>query len=196
MQVIGRHPQRAPDRATVHYERHRPEQTTLYRLANHVRGLRRQLPAGGLDNFDPRSDLYDTNKLIVLHDESGAATRAFRAAPVQGLQWTRVTVDAAQASVGTSKALPAARLSRSLLWGGIGGGTAGAVPPRRMHHSRDSSIATSGVDESRTSALEISRNGTLPEILSNSGVFSLTYADPSPVMFTERTARPSWLSLM
>ena len=32
MQAIGRQPQRAPVGATVHYERHRPEQTTLYRL--------------------------------------------------------------------------------------------------------------------------------------------------------------------
>ena len=32
MQAVGRHPQRTPDGAPVHYERHRPEQTTLYRL--------------------------------------------------------------------------------------------------------------------------------------------------------------------
>ena len=32
MQAIGRQPRRAPDGAPVHYERHRPEQTTLYRL--------------------------------------------------------------------------------------------------------------------------------------------------------------------
>ena len=32
MQAIGRQPQRAPDGAPVHYERHRPEQTTLYSL--------------------------------------------------------------------------------------------------------------------------------------------------------------------
>ena len=32
MQATGRQPQRAPDGAPVHYERHRPEQTTLYRL--------------------------------------------------------------------------------------------------------------------------------------------------------------------
>ena len=31
MQLIGRQPNRAPG-ARVHYERHRPEQTTLYRL--------------------------------------------------------------------------------------------------------------------------------------------------------------------
>lgn len=30
--VIGRQPQRAPDGAPVRYERHRPKQTTLYRL--------------------------------------------------------------------------------------------------------------------------------------------------------------------
>ena len=32
MQTIGRQAQRTPDGAPVHYERHRPEQTTLYRL--------------------------------------------------------------------------------------------------------------------------------------------------------------------
>ena len=32
MQAIGRQPQRAPDGAPVHYERHRPDQTTLYHL--------------------------------------------------------------------------------------------------------------------------------------------------------------------
>ena len=32
MQAINRQPQRAPDGAPVHYERHRPEQTTQYRL--------------------------------------------------------------------------------------------------------------------------------------------------------------------
>ena len=32
MQAVGRPPQRAPDGAPLHYERPRPEQTTLYRL--------------------------------------------------------------------------------------------------------------------------------------------------------------------
>lgn len=32
MQAIGRQPQRVPDGAPVHHERHRPEQTTLYHL--------------------------------------------------------------------------------------------------------------------------------------------------------------------
>ena len=31
VQAIGRRPQQAPDGALVHYERHRPEQTTVYR---------------------------------------------------------------------------------------------------------------------------------------------------------------------
>ena len=35
MQAIGRQPQRAPDGARLHYERHRTEQTTLYRLVQH-----------------------------------------------------------------------------------------------------------------------------------------------------------------
>ncbi|MBL8323700.1 MAG: hypothetical protein JNJ89_01960 [Rubrivivax sp.] len=39
MQAIGRQPcagQRAPDGAPVHYERHRPEQTTLYHPSQHA----------------------------------------------------------------------------------------------------------------------------------------------------------------
>ena len=32
VQAIGRQPQRAPDGAPLHYERHRPEQTALYCL--------------------------------------------------------------------------------------------------------------------------------------------------------------------
>jgi hypothetical protein len=32
VQAIGRQPKRTPDRAPVHYERDRPELTTLYRL--------------------------------------------------------------------------------------------------------------------------------------------------------------------
>jgi hypothetical protein len=34
VQAIGRQPKRAPDVAPVHYQRHRPEQTTLYRLVH------------------------------------------------------------------------------------------------------------------------------------------------------------------
>jgi hypothetical protein len=35
VQAIGRQPQRVPDDASVHYKRHRPEQTTLHRLLQH-----------------------------------------------------------------------------------------------------------------------------------------------------------------
>jgi hypothetical protein len=34
VQAIGRQPQRAPDGTPVHYDRHHPEQTTLYRLVS------------------------------------------------------------------------------------------------------------------------------------------------------------------
>jgi len=36
VQAINRQPRRVPDGAPVHYERHRPEQTTLYRLVQHA----------------------------------------------------------------------------------------------------------------------------------------------------------------
>jgi len=39
VQAIGRQPQRAPDGAPVHYERHRPENTTLYRLVQQRVGM-------------------------------------------------------------------------------------------------------------------------------------------------------------
>ena len=40
MQAVGRPPQRAPDGAPLHYERHRPEQTTLYRIVQqHAAGF-------------------------------------------------------------------------------------------------------------------------------------------------------------
>ena len=42
MQAIGRQPNppiRAPDGTPVHYERHRPEQTTLYRLVQRHAGI-------------------------------------------------------------------------------------------------------------------------------------------------------------
>ena len=34
MQPLGRQPQEAPDGAPLHYERHHPKQTTLYRLVH------------------------------------------------------------------------------------------------------------------------------------------------------------------
>jgi len=62
VQAIGRQPQRAPDGAPLHYERHRPEQTTLYRL------LQRHAMA-----------LEDTILwLSPLHQKDGDATRLSR----------------------------------------------------------------------------------------------------------------------
>ena len=47
MQAIGRQPHRAPDSAPVYYERHRPEQTTLYRLVQqHAATFIEQVEAG------------------------------------------------------------------------------------------------------------------------------------------------------
>jgi hypothetical protein len=40
VQAVGRQPQRAPDGAPIHYERHRAEQTTLYCLVQqHAAGF-------------------------------------------------------------------------------------------------------------------------------------------------------------
>ena len=62
MQAIGRQPHRAPDGAPVHYERHRPEQTTLYRLVQQHAAIfiaqaeaaaGADLPQFVKDEFDP-----------------------------------------------------------------------------------------------------------------------------------------------
>ena len=74
MQATGRQPQRAPDGAPVHCERHRPEQTTLYRLVQqHAATFFAQAEAGAdlpqfvKDGFDaslecghPRERLHGT----------------------------------------------------------------------------------------------------------------------------------------
>ncbi len=53
MLAIGRQPQRAPDGAPLHYERHRPEQTTLYRLVQqHEASTGADLPRFVKDEFD------------------------------------------------------------------------------------------------------------------------------------------------
>jgi phosphatidylserine/phosphatidylglycerophosphate/cardiolipin synthase-like enzyme len=45
----------------------------------------------GSYNMDPRSEMFDTNNLIVLRDKDGLATAAFRDTRVNGLAWTRLT---------------------------------------------------------------------------------------------------------
>ena len=49
----------------------------------------------GSYNMDPRSEQYDTNNLIVLHDASGTATQAFRQACIVPTHWTPLTPAAA-----------------------------------------------------------------------------------------------------
>jgi len=60
VQPTGRQPQRAPDGARVHYERHRPEQTTLYRLAQQHAAtfFAKTEAAAGADL--PQKDKFDT----------------------------------------------------------------------------------------------------------------------------------------
>ena len=55
MQAIGRQPQRAPHGVPIHYERHRPEQTTLYRLVLRL-ALQQRLPiiAANVSRADAR----------------------------------------------------------------------------------------------------------------------------------------------
>ena len=51
----------------------------------------------GSYNLDPRSELYDSNNLLALHDPSGRTTAAFRAVRVDCGCWTPLTLEAAQA---------------------------------------------------------------------------------------------------
>nr|AEQ20332.1 phosphatidylserine/phosphatidylglycerophosphate/cardiolipin synthase [uncultured bacterium EC5] len=69
----------------------------------------------GSYNMDPRSELYDTNNLLVLEDASGEATAAFRSARISALKWSRLTVDEAQRLAGESKPASTARLTSGLL---------------------------------------------------------------------------------
>lgn len=69
----------------------------------------------GSYNMDPRSELYDTNNLIVLHDPSGAATAVFRQKRITDLKWTRLTAGMVSQWANQVKASPADRLTQSLL---------------------------------------------------------------------------------
>lgn len=50
----------------------------------------------GSYNLDPRSELYDTNNLVVLKDSHGLACQALRGAMVKGLSWRRLTLQRAR----------------------------------------------------------------------------------------------------
>ncbi len=69
----------------------------------------------GSYNFDPRSELYDTNNLIVLQDSSGAATAAFRRTRIHSLRWILLTPDLVRQFAAETSKSPAARLADSLL---------------------------------------------------------------------------------
>ena len=64
----------------------------------------------GSYHMDPRSELYDTNNLIVLQEPSGVATAVFREKRVAGLRWTRLTGERVRELSGLSKPSPAARI--------------------------------------------------------------------------------------
>ena len=58
MQAIGRQLMRAPDGAPIHYERHRPEQTTLHRLVQ-------QHAASFIAHADPQKAVTTSLRLDV-----------------------------------------------------------------------------------------------------------------------------------
>lgn len=69
----------------------------------------------GSYNMDPRSELYDTNNLAVLADDTGAATAAFRQARIGCLKWTRLTVIVARQFASGQAASSVSRLTAGLL---------------------------------------------------------------------------------
>ncbi|EFK94877.1 truncated transposase, partial [sediment metagenome] len=90
VQVISRQPQRAPDGAPVHYERHRPEQTTLYRpvqqhaasfVAHTEASTGAELPRFINDEFKAFVECG-----ILAHGFPEAALRRMRARQAAGLQ--------------------------------------------------------------------------------------------------------------
>lgn len=69
----------------------------------------------GSYNMDPRSELYDTNNLAVLADNSGDATAAFRRARIGCLTWTRLTGALARKFASSQAASSVSRLTAGLL---------------------------------------------------------------------------------
>ena len=69
----------------------------------------------GSYNMDPRSELYDTNNLIVLHEPTGVATAVFRAKRIAGLKWTRLSAGAVRKVVEQAKRVPGARAAHNVL---------------------------------------------------------------------------------
>ena len=69
----------------------------------------------GSYNFDPRSELYDTNNLLVLADDSGAATVLFKPASIGRLGWQRLPAERARQLAPDKPPSPAARLTAGML---------------------------------------------------------------------------------
>ncbi|MDM0117911.1 phosphatidylserine/phosphatidylglycerophosphate/cardiolipin synthase family protein [Variovorax sp. J22R133] len=69
----------------------------------------------GSYNMDPRSELYDTNNLIVLQDPTGSATSAFRRTCIEALAWKQLTRDAARQLARESRTSPSAGITDNLL---------------------------------------------------------------------------------
>ncbi len=69
----------------------------------------------GSYNMDPRSELYDTNNLVVLEDAGVQAAAVFRASRIAGLKWTALTADAARQLAAKAPASPTGRLTQGLL---------------------------------------------------------------------------------
>ena len=69
----------------------------------------------GSYNFDPRSELYDTNNLLVLEDGHAAATRLLRASRVNGLPWAPLSPERALQLAALVRPGLSARLTEGLL---------------------------------------------------------------------------------
>lgn len=70
----------------------------------------------GSYNMDPRSQMFDTNNLIVLRDRGGRATAAFRDTRINGLKWTRLTPESiGQLAAEAGPKSPRFRVVRGLL---------------------------------------------------------------------------------
>ncbi len=69
----------------------------------------------GSYNMDPRSELYDTNNLIVLREPSGSATATLRALCIEAYRWTRLTAASARERAARTTPAPGARLVQGLL---------------------------------------------------------------------------------
>jgi phosphatidylserine/phosphatidylglycerophosphate/cardiolipin synthase-like enzyme len=69
----------------------------------------------GSYNMDPRSELYDTNNLLVLEAANSQATAVFRSARIAALKWTLLTTEKARRLADETNPSATARLTEGLL---------------------------------------------------------------------------------